>query len=66
MNEIINSQTNALGINDFLNSAKKYTESAFPNLDITKMFTDSISGNIGNIFQIGNIGKIYKIMLKNC
>ncbi len=59
MNEIINSQTNALGINDFLNSAKKYTESAFPNLDITKMFTDSISGNIGNIFQIGNIGKMF-------
>ena len=38
MDEIINSQTSALGINEFLNSAKKYTETTFPDLDISKLF----------------------------
>lgn len=51
MNEIIESQSNLLGINDFLNQANKYTEGAFPDLNISKIFNDSISGNIGNIFN---------------
>lgn len=59
MNEIIKSQSNVLGINEFLDSAKTYTESSFPNLDIMKLFSDSISGNIGNFFEYSNIGKIF-------
>lgn len=51
MNEIIESQSNLLGINDFLNQANKYTEGNFPDLNISKIFNDSISGNIGNIFN---------------
>ncbi len=59
MEEIINSQTNALGINEFLNSAKDYTSNAFPDLDIMKLFSDSITGDVGNIFSYTNIGKIF-------
>lgn len=51
MNEIIESQSNLLGISDFLNQANKYTEGNFPDLNISKIFNDSISGNIGNIFN---------------
>lgn len=59
MNEIINSQTNALGINNFLDSAKIYTENVFPDLDIMTLFSNSITGNIGNVFEFSNIGKIF-------
>lgn len=59
MNEMINSQTKILGIDDFLNSAKKYTENVFPNLNINELFTSSLTGNIGNVFEISNIGKIF-------
>lgn len=59
MDEIINSQTSARGINEFLNSAKKYTETTFPDLDISKLFSESISGNMGNIFEFTNIGNIF-------
>lgn len=51
MNEIIESQSNLLGINEFINQANKYTQDAFPDLNITKIFNDSISGNVGNIFS---------------
>lgn len=50
MNEIIESQSNLLGINDFLNQAKEYSQNSFPNLDIVQIFKSSISGNIGNVF----------------
>lgn len=59
MNEIIRSQSDVIGINNFLDSAKNYTENSFPNLDIMQLFSDSISGNIGNIFEYSNIGKIF-------
>lgn len=59
MNEIIKTQTDALGINNFLESAKNYTENSFPDLDIMQLFSDSISGNIGNIFEYSNIEKIF-------
>ena len=51
MNEIIESQSNLFGINEFINQANKYTKDAFPDLNITKVFNDSISGNVGNIFS---------------
>lgn len=59
MDEIIKSQSNTLGINGFLDSAKTYTENSFPDLDIIQLFSDSISGNIDNIFEYSNIGKIF-------
>ena len=59
MEDLINSQSSALGINEFLNSAKTYTENVFPDLDIMKLFSDSVTGNIGNIFSFANIGNIF-------
>lgn len=51
MNEIIESQSNLLGINDFIRQAGEYTKNSFPDLNISKIFNDSITGNIGNIFN---------------
>ncbi len=51
MNEIIESQSNLLGITDFIRQANQYTQNSFPDLNISKIFNDSISGNVGNIFN---------------
>ena len=59
MDEIIKTQTDALGINCFLETAKAYTENTFPDLDIIQLFSNSISGNIGNIFEYSNLDKIF-------
>lgn len=40
---IINSQTDALGISTFLSDSKKYTEETFNEFDIGEIFTSSIS-----------------------
>ncbi len=55
MNEFIASQKNALGISDFLNTAKNYTYQNFPELDLDKLFTNAISGNISTNFWTHNI-----------
>ncbi len=65
MDEIIDSQTEALGINNFLNSAKNYTEKNFPNLNINELFKSSLTGNIGNIFKVSNIGNIFLNEIQN-
>ena len=43
MNEFLNSQKNMLGISDFLQSAQKYTQENFPNLDMDNLFSSAIS-----------------------
>ena len=55
MDEFLNSQKNALGITDFLQNAKKYTETSFPNLNIDEIFSNAISGNINNDFLNNNL-----------
>ena len=59
MNEILNSQSDALNISDFLSSAEKYTQNVFSDLDITELFSNAISGSIGNIFEINNIFDVF-------
>lgn len=59
MQEILNEQMDSLGINDFLNASKIYTEEVFPDLDIVTLFNNSINGNISNTFNIKNIGEIF-------
>lgn len=59
--EIIEQEKEALGISDFIKQAEKYTEEAFPELDINELMTSSIKGEfdlsfLKNIFLklIGN------------
>lgn len=59
MEEIINSQKNTLGISDFLNSAKNYTENAFPDFNIGEAFTQSIKGNIDHNFIFLSASKLF-------
>lgn len=58
MEEIINSQADSFGINKFLDSAKGYTLEIFPDLDIMQLFSNSITGDIGNIFNFNRIEKL--------
>lgn len=58
MEELINSQADSFGINSFLDSAKQYTLEIFPDLDIMQLFSKSITGDIGNIFDFSRIGKL--------
>lgn len=50
MDEFLNSQKSALGISDFLKSAKEYTVESFPGLNMDELFANAISGNINNDF----------------
>lgn len=45
---ILTSQADTLGISTFLSDSKKYTEDTFGNIDISELFTKSLSGNIDN------------------
>lgn len=45
---IISSQTDALGISTFLSDSEKYTEETFGEIDINDIFTKSLSGEIDN------------------
>ena len=55
MDEFLNSQKSALGISDFLQNAKKYTQDSFPNLNLDNLFTNAISGNINNNFWTNSL-----------
>ncbi len=58
MEEFIESQKNTLGISDFLASAKAYTESSFPNLDFSNLFSQAIAGKIDHESIFSGIGTI--------
>ena len=45
---ILTSQADSLGISTFLSDSKKYTEDTFGNIDISDIFTKSLTGNIDN------------------
>ena len=45
---ILTSQADSLGISTFLSDSKKYTEDTFGDIDISELFTKSITGNIDN------------------
>lgn len=45
---ILTSQADSLGISTFLSDSKKYTEDTFGEIDISELFTKSITGNIDN------------------
>ena len=55
MEEMINSQKNILGISDFLETAKKYTNESFPDLNINTLFDNAISGQISTNFWTSSI-----------
>ena len=55
MDELIHSQKNILGISDFLESAQNYTQSNFPDLDMSNLFETAISGSISTNFWTNTI-----------
>lgn len=58
MEEMIDSQINTLGITDFLEAAKKYTQNVFPDMNISMLFEKSIKGEINDILDIGFVQKL--------
>ena len=45
---ILSSQSDSLGISTFLSDSEKYTKDTFGDIDISELFTKSITGNIDN------------------
>ena len=45
---ILNSQQEILGISEFINASKKYTEESLANINLQNIFEDAIRGRIGN------------------
>lgn len=45
---ILSSQADSLGISTFLSDSEKYTKDTFGDIDISELFTKSITGNIDN------------------
>ena len=45
---ILASQQKSLGISDFIDVSKKYTQESFEDIDLQNIFEDAITGRIGN------------------
>lgn len=45
---VLSSQSDALGISTFLSDSEKYTKDTFGDIDISELFTKSLTGNIDN------------------
>lgn len=52
---ILDSQQESLGISDFIDTSKKYTEESFEDLDVQDIFNNAITGRIGNSNLFNNI-----------
>ena len=62
MDEIFNSQIDSLKINDFLNSAKQFTKENFPDLNISEIFNNSITGTLGEeLLETDFLEKIFSV-----
>ncbi len=67
--EILESQTRALGISDFISTSKEYMGEAFGDISLQDVFSDAITGKIEtkNIFKklFNSIGKETKSAISN-
>lgn len=66
MDEFINSQKNLLGISDFLQTASKYTQENFPDLEMDNLFTSAISGSISTNFWTNSLLDFARTRSKTC
>lgn len=64
MEDILNKQIDSFGITNFLSASKNYTEKFFPDLNLTNLFTNSLKGDISNVFSNQNIGNLFLNELK--
>ena len=55
MDEFMQTQKNALGINNFLQNAQNYTKENFPDLDMENLFSSAITGNLSTNFWTNTI-----------
>lgn len=67
--EILESQTKALGISDFINTSKQYIGEGFGNINLQNIFGDAVTGKIEtkNIFNniLNLLGKETKTAISN-
>ena len=63
--EILSSQQKELGISDFINISKKYTEDNLDGIDIKDVFNSAITGRVGNINLFNNILNLFGRELKS-
>ena len=65
MNDIISSEMNKFGINNFLNLSQKYSNSIFPNLNINNVFDSALNGDIYNAFKNNVLSNIFLREIKD-
>ena len=57
--EILSSQQKEIGISDFINISKKYTEDNLNGIDIKGVFNSAITGRVGNINLFNNVLNLF-------
>lgn len=57
--EILQSQSEALKIKDFVEEANKYTKDTFTGVDVNNLMNDAIKGNINNKTLIGKVINLF-------
>ena len=63
--DVIISQMDSLKISNFINESKKYTEEIFPDLDVSKLLNDAISGKFDENSIFKNILNLFGKEIKN-
>ena len=59
MEEILNSQIETLKITDFLKASEKYINKNFTQFELSEIFKNSLTGNIGEIFSFSFFEKMF-------
>lgn len=58
-NDIMKSQQESVGVNDFIKSSSKYTTDVFSDIDLNEILNSAISGNVDNKKLVKGIWKIF-------
>ncbi len=63
--EIIEEQMETLNISSFIEEGEKYTAQIFPDIEVSELLTDALSGNIDNEGLYKNILSLLGQEVKN-
>ena len=63
---ILESQQKTLGISDFIDASKQYTQETFEDIDLQNIFEDAITGRIGNTNLLNSFLNILGRETKTC
>ena len=65
MNEILNSEMNQFGINRFLEASNQYTNKLFPNMELDKLFSATLTGDFVRLLKNNIVAKVFLSEIKS-